>query len=328
MIRTAVIGCSHWHLDLYLRPLLESVEAEVVAVSDPALARAQAVADRVGCRAYADYRDLCAETRPDFVVALGRHCDMPDEGRFLIEEGIPFAMEKPCGLNATQVEELAVLAASRAAFAAVPFVWRQSGLVSLLQDRLAGDRITNLSLRWIAGLPTRYIEAGCEWMLDPTLSGGGCTINLSVHFVDLLRWLTGAEPELEAVIMSNAAHKYPIEDYSLLGMRAGDVICIAETGYLYPAPSSVFDMRFSIRADRHYVVATGPDRVEVSLPDGTCDVAKVFTTNVPYYPTFIDDVLRRLRNGSPPLAGLDDMLAVMRIVDRAYEAARPVPIEA
>ncbi|MBO0684966.1 MAG: Gfo/Idh/MocA family oxidoreductase [Actinobacteria bacterium] len=327
-IRTAVIGCSHWHLDLYLQPLLDSPAAEVVAVEDPDPARAREVAERVGCDAYSDYRELCSRTRPDFVLALGRHCDMPAEAGFLIEEGIPFAMEKPCGVSAAQVEGLAAAARRRSAFAAIPFVMRQSGLHRLLEERLADDRLTNLSLRWIAGTPSRYIEAGCEWMLDPALSGGGCTINLSVHFVDLFRHLAGAEPELAAAVMSNSAHGYEIEDYSLLGMRSGSMTCIAETGYLYPAPSSVFDMRFSIRADRHYLVATGPDRVELTSADGRREVLEVFTTNVHHYPIFIADVLSRVRNGSEPLAGLDDMAAVMRVVERAYGMARPAPVAA
>lgn len=328
MIRTAIIGCSHWHLDLYLQPLLDSPAAKVVAVGDPDIARAREVGERAGCDAFGDYRELCGRVEPDFVVALGRHCDMPAEAAFLIDEGIPFTMEKPCGVNAAQVEGLAAAARRRSAFAAIPFVWRQSGLYHLLEERLAGDRLTNLSMRWIAGNPNRYLEAGCGWMLDPALSGGGCTINLSVHFVDLFRHLAGAEPDLVAAVMSNSAHGYEVEDYSLLAMRSGSMTCIAETGYLYPAPSSVFDMRFSIRADRHYLVATGPDHVELSFPDGRREALDVFTTNVHHYPVFIADVLDRVRNGSEPLAGLDDMAAVMRVVERAYGMARPAPVAA
>ena len=119
MIRTAVVGCSHWHLDLYLDPLLRSPDANVVAVSDPDRACADAVAARAGGDAYTDYRDLCARAKPDLVVALGRHSDMAKTARFLLEEGIPFAMEKPCGLTEAEVAPLAGLAAARGSFAGV-----------------------------------------------------------------------------------------------------------------------------------------------------------------------------------------------------------------
>jgi predicted dehydrogenase len=323
MIRTAVTGCSHWHLDLYLEPLLRSKGAEVVAVSDPDAACADAVATRVGCAAFTDHRELCARARPDLVVALGRHCDMAGVARFLLEEGVPFAMEKPCGLDAAEVGALARLAAGRGSFAAVPFVWRQSELMDVLREVLAGDRLTNLALRWIAGPPDRYLRAGCAWMLDPALSGGGCTINLSVHLVDLLRFLTGEGVELTSAAMSNDAHGFPVEDHSVLTLRSGSATCLAETGYLYPGPTSVFDLRFSFRADEHYVIALGPEQVEVSQRDGSREVRHALTTNVPHYPVFVDDLLRRLQADQPPAAGLDDMTAVMEVVDRAYAIARP-----
>jgi predicted dehydrogenase len=237
-------------------------------------------------------------------------------------------MEKPCGLTGPEVSAVAKLAAARGAFAAVPFVWRQSELVDLLREVLAGDRLTNLSLRWIAGPPDRYLQAGCAWMLDPALAGGGCTVNLSVHLVDLLRFLSGADVELISAVMSNDAHGFPVEDHSLLALRAGSATCLAETGYLYPAPTSVFDLRFSFRADDHYVIALGPDEVEVSRRDGSREVRNVRTTNVPHYPVFVDDLLRRLREAEPPVAGLDDMAAVLAVVDRAYAIARPRAISA
>src|SRR5919108_5002305 len=323
MIRTAVVGCSHWHLDLYLNPLLRSPDAEVVAVSDPDPACAEAVASRSGAVAYADYRELCERSKPDLVIALGRHVEMAETARYLLEEGVPFAMEKPCGLTRAEVAPLARLAAERGSFAAVPFVWRQSGLVEVLHRELAGDSLTNLSLRLIAGTPHRYPQAGCAWMLDPAVSGGGGTINLGVHPVDLLRFLTGHEVQLTSAAMSNDAYGHPIEDYAMLAMRAGSATCIAETGYLYPAATSVFDMRFSFRADDHYVITLGPEQVEVSRSDGSRELGEVKTTNVPHYAVFVEDLLRRLRAGQEPVANLDDMEAVMGVVDQAYSLARP-----
>lgn len=323
MIRTAVTGCSHWHLNLYLDPLLRSPDAQVVAVSDPDPACAEAVASRSGGTAYTDYRELCKRSKPDLVIALGRHADMAETARHLLEEGVPFAMEKPCGLTRAEVAPLARLAAERGSFAAVPFVWRQSGLLDVLDRELAGDRLTNLSLRLIAGTPHRYPQAGCAWMLDPAVSGGGCTINLGVHLVDLFRFLTGREVELTSAAMSNDAYGFPIEDYAMLAMRSGGATCIAETGYLYPAATSVFDMRFSFRADEHYVITLGPDQVEVSRSDGSRDLRDVQTTNVPHYAVFVDDLLRRVRSQQEPIANLDDMEAVMAVVDEAYALARP-----
>ena len=193
-----------------------------VSDADPGIA--QHIAAEIGCPWSADFRDLCFDIRPDLVFAFGRHCDMAAEGAFLAREGIPFVMEKPCGIDAAEVRGLAKLVAERALFAAVPFVWRQSGLVRLIQDLMVGEPLTYLSFRLIAGPPSRYPAAGCAWMLDPKQSGGGCTINLACHFIDLFRALNGGREKVDvsAAVMANAAFRLPVEDYSVLMLSSDD----------------------------------------------------------------------------------------------------------
>src|SRR5271154_6883675 len=123
-MRIVLIGVSHWHVPFYLDPCLELPGVAVVGVSDEDLSRAEPVAARAGCAAFADYREMCARLRPDFAFVLGRHCDMPAVGRWLIEARIPFAMEKPCGTTLAEVAALAALARTAGAFAAIPFVFR------------------------------------------------------------------------------------------------------------------------------------------------------------------------------------------------------------
>jgi predicted dehydrogenase len=94
-MKLAFIGASHWHLWLYLEPALEVPGAQVVGIGDPDPGFVASLSEKLGCVGNTDFRALCRETKPDFVFALGRHSDMVEEARFLIEEGIPFALEKP-----------------------------------------------------------------------------------------------------------------------------------------------------------------------------------------------------------------------------------------
>ncbi|OLT15462.1 hypothetical protein BJF78_01925 [Pseudonocardia sp. CNS-139] len=77
-------------------------------------------------------------------------------------------------------------------------------------------------------------------------------------------------------------------------------------------------MRFSVKARDHYLIATGPDDVEVIGPDGVKEHVRAHTINVRHYPVFVRDVLRRVRAGEPPLASLTDMAAAMDLVQEAY----------
>src|ERR1019366_3322644 len=101
-MRIVLIGVSHWHTPFYSEPVLAMPDAAIAGVSDPDVTRAAPLAARAKCPVFADYRDMCTTLKPDFAFVLGRHCDMAEEARFLIDSRIPFAIEKPCGLYAPQ----------------------------------------------------------------------------------------------------------------------------------------------------------------------------------------------------------------------------------
>lgn len=322
-MRVALLGVSHWHTPLYLDPLLGVPGAAVVGVSDPDQAVAAAYAERLGCASSTSFQDLCEDTRPDFVFALGRHSDMSDEARFLIEAGIPFAIEKPAGLSHADVAGLAARADEAGLFVAIPFVFRYTGFLQAIAEHAPGETVQYAGFRFIAGPPSRYIEAGCAWMHDAA-ERGGPAVNLGVHFLDLCRLLMpGEAPRISAAVFSSASAGLAIEDHSLIALQSAGRTCLVETGYLYPAPVGVFDMHFSVRTEAHYFTATGPGKVEVSRLDGERRSVSATTTNMPHYPTFVSDTLARLQDGRPPIADLNDMAAVMALLDEAARQSTP-----
>jgi predicted dehydrogenase len=308
-MRIVLIGVSHWHVPFYLDPCLELPGIAVVGVSDEDFSRAEAVAARAGCPAFTDYREMCVGLRPDFAFALGRHCDMPALGSFLIKAHIPFAMEKPCGTSLAEVQALAALARAENAFAAIPFVFRHCGLVDAVRDAAAGEAIQYMTFKFVGGLVERYRQARC----------GGPLINLGVHFLDLCRvLLPGARFEVMAAMMSNTQARLSIEDHAVVLLQGGGASCVIETGYLYPAPHSVFDMHYSIRTTRHYFAARDATTLEISDDARARQTREMVLINAPLYPTFVADTLRRLERGEKPIADLDDMAEAMRLVQDAY----------
>ena len=79
-------------------------------VSDRSARIAGERAAQFGGTPFADYRQMIETTKPPFVIALGRHCDMPEIFRFLVGAGVPFVMEKPWGTDPGTVADLARLA--------------------------------------------------------------------------------------------------------------------------------------------------------------------------------------------------------------------------
>ncbi len=323
-MRIVLIGVSHWHTPFYLDPTLALPHVAVAGVSDPDLGRAQQVAVRSGSSAWRDYRAMCAEAAPDFAFVLGRHCDMAETGRFLIDARIPFVIEKPCGITAAEVWDLAERAAAAGIFVAVPLVFRQSPLLDAIRDAAAGEAVRVASFKFIGGMVDRYREARCDWMLSRATAGGGALINLGVHFLDLCRvLLPDARLAVSGASLSSAAG-LDIDDHAMVLLRGGSAACMVETGYLYPAPNSVFDLHYSIRTERHYIAVRDPGSVEIVDMRRRRRVLAMPTINAPLYPGFVADVLRRVERGEPPVAGLAEMAAAMELVEAA-DRASPLP---
>ena len=111
--RVAAIDVSHWHSAYdasYLR-VMRDLGCEIVGVSDRDERIVKSRAERFGGVPFTDYRRMIEATKPEFVIGLGRHCDMPKTFRFLVDAGIPFLMEKPWGTDPGTVAALARLAA-------------------------------------------------------------------------------------------------------------------------------------------------------------------------------------------------------------------------
>ena len=318
-MRIVLIGVSHWHTPFYLDPALEQPDVTIVGVSDPDVARAAPVAAKAGCPAYPDYREMCAQLRPDFAFALGRHCDMAETARFLIGQRIPFAMEKPCGISSAEVHDIAARAAQAGVFAAVPFVLRYCPLIDTIREVAAGEALQYITFKFVGGMVDRYHQQNVPWMLDRSLSGGGPLLNLGVHHLDLCRiLLNGAALTVTGAAMSNHTAHLTIEDHAVVLLRGGGATCLVETGYLYPAPNSVFDMHYSIRTEGHYFAARDTHTLEIVTNDRQRETRQMKLTNVFFYPAFVRDTLRRVQAGERPIADLDDMAAAMDLVQAAY----------
>jgi len=322
-MRIVLIGVSHWHTPFFLDPCLEMTDVQIVGVSDPDADRAAPFAAQAKCRAFVDYQDMCATVKPDFAFALAPHCDMAAIARFLIDARIPFAMEKPCAIDAAEAADVAQRAAAAGVFAAVPYVIRYSPMVDTILSM--NEPVHYAMFKFIGGMVDRYRQQRVEWVFDRAKSGGGPLLNLGVHFMDMCRvLLQGADLSVTGAMISNRQEHLTIEDHAVVLMQGGGARCMVETGYLYPAPNSVFDLHYSIRTENHYFAARDDSTLEIVSNDRRRETRSMKLTNVYFYPIFVRDTLARLRDGRKPIADLSDNAAAVALVEAAYRMAGPL----
>lgn len=312
-IKLAFIGVSHWHVPLYLRAVA-SDGLQVVAVSDPDLELARRTASTLGCPAYSDALELLDKEKPDFVFAFAPHFQMPSLALELIRRRIPFAMEKPLGLCTADVEKVMQAAQEGQVFCAIPFVWRYSDLIQDFKKRVDPRDILHFNFHFVAGPPSRYL-ATSPWMLQTSKAGGGCMTNLGVHFLDMAMYLTECtEAEVVASLYQRQT-EYDIECYasSLLRFKTGASMEL-ETGYAYPMEVTQRDNRWNIVTKNGYYTLE-QDYFEERVY-GQPTIRRVMSTDSDvYYPVFVRETLRQYLAGEQPRAGLQDMLAVRKVLD-------------
>jgi predicted dehydrogenase len=324
--RFAVIDVSHWHSvhDAAYCRLLRELDREIVGVSDQDAAIARDRAARFGGRAFTDYRQMIETVTPDFVIALGRHTDMPDTFRYLVETGLPFIMEKPWGTDPDTVADLVAQAARCGSWVSVPFINRTSHWAltarRMIEDGAFGS-ISHIVFRIIRPTMQRYVEWDSPWMTDSALTGGGAMMNLGGHGFDMAWFLTREEPKVVSAVLSHAAHGAAVEDYALVTLRTpSGILFHNEVGYTMPTwPANQTDGEQKIAGARLllravpgglHILAPGRDEV-IATPEGRAGG----------YKQWLQEALEAFGRGDPPPIPAEACDRVARLTRAAYRMA-------
>jgi len=344
-LRIAVIEVSHWHAledAAYLTHFPKVADLTVVGLQDPDAARAAEVAAALdpalgAPRLFTDYREMLAETRPDFVLALGRHSVMAETAHALLDAGYPFLMEKPMGIDADEVRGIAEKADRIGGFAAVPLFQRYLPFVAEARAAVADGRfgpLSHMSLTSLRPGSDRYVAWGAPWMLDPAIAGGGCLRNVGLHFLDLFVHILDEDAEVVGAEISNRAIGAAVEDYASVQLRsASGVLGMVAVGNTFPYQGPPNAEKGYVRAGAELVMS-GRDALLTSrgaelrlITAKGQEVRPARPERVPAL-AILEDTLDRWRRGEPPVTDAWDCWRAMTLVDAAYrmtEARRRHP---
>jgi predicted dehydrogenase len=296
-------------------------DVALVAVqdSDGALARKRA-AEVGNPQVFTDYIRMLEETKPDFVMALGRHRQMARIAHDLLDRRVPFLMEKPMGISAEEVQSVADKAARTGVFAAVPLSQRYQPFAIRARELMAAGRFGPLShiyVRINRPGPARYPAWDSGWMLDPAEAGGGCLRNLGPHGLDIFLHLTGEDARVTGAQISTRAHGQRVEDYASVLLRSSTgVLGTVEVGNGFPRVGT--DGEWKI-AGRDAILTVKDNVMRLATADGD-EVTPGTEIEAPYYTT-IRDALDCWQRGAPAPVGAADCARVARLIDQAYALA-------
>lgn len=171
-----------------------------------------------GAHAITDYRVALADPSVDAVIVSTLNSALAPIALEAVRARKHVLMEKPGGLNASQLRTLQTAASQAGVRVRLGYNHRfHPGL------RKARELLDAGALGPLMFLRARYGHGGRkgydrEWRADPKLSGGGELIDQGVHLIDLAQWFLGDFAQVEG----HAATYFwnmPVDDNAFLSLR-------------------------------------------------------------------------------------------------------------
>jgi UDP-N-acetylglucosamine 3-dehydrogenase len=181
-LRVAVIGVGamgHNHARVYS----EMPDVELVGVADSDGQVAQAVARRYGGCAYTDFTQLLDEKKPDLVTIAVPTVDHLNVASQVIQRNIHLLIEKPIAFSADEGRQIIAAAQQAGVQLMVGHIERFNPAVIALKAHLAQGELGRVF----------QIDAHRQGPFPVRINDVGVIIDLAVHDLDVMRYVTGAE---------------------------------------------------------------------------------------------------------------------------------------
>jgi myo-inositol 2-dehydrogenase/D-chiro-inositol 1-dehydrogenase len=224
----------------------------VTDVVEP-VAATRAVLSDAGLRVHADLRQLLDREAPDGILVAAPTRDHARLTRQAVEAGVPVLCEKPGGGSAAELRETARIAARHRVPVQVAYWRRHLPALVALRDRIRAGELGSL-----------YLVAASQWDGEPPAAAfratsGGVFVDMGVHEVDQIRWLTG-----EDVVAVHALAATHVEDpdvrddvdaaFASLRLSGGTLGTVG-LGRYFPAGDTVTVEVFGARGhERHELI--------------------------------------------------------------------------
>ncbi|MCL2648413.1 MAG: Gfo/Idh/MocA family oxidoreductase [Phycisphaerales bacterium] len=182
MLQLALIGCGE-HASLFHAPPLGKIarerpnDVQLVAAVDLNIARARALCNDFGFKkAYADYRQMLAQEKPDAVVLVMPVPLIASVSEEFLSKGIPCVVEKPIGANITEARRLVEVAG-------------RTGTPHMVSVNRRFLPPLNKAKEWVSQQgKLRFLRAN---MLRYNRTEPGFVWETGVHLVDAIRHVAG-----------------------------------------------------------------------------------------------------------------------------------------
>lgn len=213
-VRIGMMSFAHMHAGSYAQSIASRPDTELVGIADHDDERTAAMAQRFGTQAFSSYDALLAEPGLQAVVVCSENVKHRELVEMAAAAGKHILCEKP--LATTVADGEAMIAACKRAGVQLmtAFPCRYSPVMQRMKAVIdSGSAGKVLAIR---GTNRGRNPGG--WFVQKEQSGGGATMDHTVHVTDLMRWLLKDEVKEVYAEISNGINHLDFDDVGFLSL--------------------------------------------------------------------------------------------------------------
>lgn len=244
-VRWGVIGAGGIADRRTLPGMMLSENSELVAVMEVNAELAEKLREKYNAKyAYTSYEELLKNDEIDAVyIASPVSCHKPQAIAAAVAKK-HILLEKPAALTIEEGEEILKSAKDNGVLIASGFMMRYHGYHQKIKEMIAaGDIGQVVSAR--AQLTCWYPDIPGAWRQDKAQSGGGALMDMGVHCIDLIEYITGGKTVRTAAFNKTKTFSYNVDDSSsvLIDLDNG-VTAFVDSNFNIPDDAAFCRMEF------------------------------------------------------------------------------------
>ncbi|MBR5515096.1 MAG: Gfo/Idh/MocA family oxidoreductase [Clostridia bacterium] len=333
-IKWGVIGAGGIADRRTLPGMMLADNAELVAVMEVNMELSEKLREKYNAKfAYDNYADLLANDEIEAVYIASPVICHKEQAIAAAKAGKHILLEKPAALTIEDGEEILEAAKDAGVLIASGFMMRYHGYHQKVREMIAQGAIGNIvSAR--GQLTCWYPEIEGAWRQDKSQSGGGALMDMGVHCIDLIEYITGSRVVETCGFNNTRTFSYNVDDSSnILCKLDNGAVAYVDSHFNIPDEAAFCRLEFygtkgsilcegtvsQIEAGEAKAVLTGDAGGYNAAQNRTTDGAfKVEAELGNMYTKEIESFGNSVINGTALTVPLEDAIHVQKVAMAAY----------